>query len=119
MTKLTEPPITDEEQPTPDEKPKNLRQSMESVFAKLGGDQGFIEWIDSNTANKRIFYRDILPKLVPKQVEATHSAPDGGPMRFIWEGGLNDPAKLTEKDVDVSQSAVASVAQSLALEDDD
>ena len=99
---------------------KNLRSAMERVFADMGGEQGMVAWIKQNTANERVFYRDIVPKLIPKESTVKLTDPEGGPatIRFVWEGGQADPAKLTEKDVDIN-SPVALVAESLDLDDQD
>jgi len=64
---------------------RNLREAVEDVFYDLGGSEGMISWVKESTANRRIFYKDILPKLIPKQLTGEFSGPQGGPMRMVVE----------------------------------
>ena len=69
---------------------KNLREAVEDVFWDMGGPEGMMTWARESTANKRIFYKDILPKLIPKQLTGELSGPGGGPMKLVveWAGEL-------------------------------
>jgi hypothetical protein len=71
----------------PTARPKtNLRDDIEEVFSQLGGPSGMIEWVRESTANKRIFFSQILPRCIPRETKITGG--DGGPMRMVvsWAG---------------------------------
>jgi len=98
---------------TPARRRTNMRDSMENVYKTLGGDEEMIAWVRASELNRRIFYRDIVPKLVPREVNNRHTDPDGGPVKhvFVWEGGPMDPAKATEKalEIDVTPEATEKI----------
>ena len=75
---------------------KNLREAVEDVFYNLGGTDGMITWVKESTANRRIFYKDILPKLIPKQMIAEFSGPQGGPMRMVVEWAEDNGRDMTQ-----------------------
>ena len=67
---------------------KDLRRSVEDVFEELGGADGLVSWVKESTVNKRIFYKDILTKVIPRQLNGELSGPGGGPMKMVveWQG---------------------------------
>lgn len=69
---------------------RNLREAVEDVFWELGGPDGMMKWTGESTANKRIFYKDILPKLIPKELRGELTGANGGPMKLVvaWEGDV-------------------------------
>jgi len=79
---------------------RNLRDQIEDVFNDLGGVEGMSLWAKESTANKRIFYKDILPKLIPKEIVGEFSGPNKGPMRMVveWQdsGPFTDPTEARE-----------------------
>lgn len=98
---LPEPPISDDPQEVAVQpkvcapvKPRNLRFAIEEAFERMGGTDGFVTWIGESTVNKRIFYKEILPKVIPKEVQAEVSGPGGGPVKMVveWAGGPKDPS---------------------------
>lgn len=109
LEKFPIPPLTDDddllvEEPPPREK-INMRTVLEDVFTELGGTEGVTSWVRQSTANQRIFYRDMLPKLIPREERHEHTGADGGPVKYVieWAGGPPDPAKrLEDKTIDVT-----------------
>lgn len=90
---------------------KNLREAVEDVFHELGGTKGMIDWVKESTANRRIFYKDILPKLIPKHIQGEFSGPDGAPMKMIVE--WCDPTAPTTA-VNPAAQVMSAVCQSIA-----
>jgi hypothetical protein len=61
----------------------DMRQAVMDVFRELGGVSAMLTWAQANTANTRIFYKDILPKVIPRQAEITGEG--GGPVKMVVE----------------------------------
>lgn len=55
---------------TPNKVTKTLRDDIIEVHEKLGGTQGMLRWAQESDVNKRIFYSQILPKVLPKEIQA-------------------------------------------------
>lgn len=57
----------------------------------MGGPEAMIKWVGESTVNKRIFYKDILPKLIPREVRGQIGGEGGGPMKMVieWAGGAS------------------------------
>jgi hypothetical protein len=96
LSKYPEPNMSDDTPnpgapPAPARKKINLREAIEDTFDALGGVEGLTTWVKSSTAHTRLFYRDILPKVIPKEVQATHASPDGGPVKMVIEWGAPAP----------------------------
>lgn len=74
---------------------KNLRDAIEDVFYELGGIEGMAAWAKENTANRRIFYKDIIPKLIPKEIVGEFTGANKGPIKMVveWEGSTPDPTE--------------------------
>ena len=75
---------------------RDIRSAIEDVFAEMGGSDGMVKWITESTVNKRIFYKDILPKVIPRQVQGELSGPGGAPMKMLveWQAPPQDEPKL-------------------------
>lgn len=67
---------------------KDLRKSVEDVFEDLGGADGLVNWVKESTVNKRIFYKDILTKVIPRQLTGEITGAGGGPVKMVveWQG---------------------------------
>ena len=46
------------------------KEAIEKVFDDLGGADGLYEWTLDDPANKRIFYGQVWPKILPKEIKA-------------------------------------------------
>lgn len=69
-------------------KRKDLRTCVEDVFHEMGGAGALRDWIRESTVNKRIFYKDILPKLIPKDIRQELTGKGGEPVKMVisWQG---------------------------------
>jgi len=111
LDKMPEPPLTEGVEPEqPVKKKTNMRDCIEEVFEKLGGTGGMKDWVLESTANKRIFYRNILPKIIPKEIQAEVAGKDGGPLIFGWAGVPTDVA---------SPEAMKAAAEKVAVKPED
>lgn len=65
-----------------------LRTAVEDVFWQMGGSEAMFQWVGESTVNKRIFYKDILPKMIPREMRGEITGADGGPMKMVieWAG---------------------------------
>lgn len=72
----------------------NMRTAIEEAFARTGGVDGLVTWINQSTANKRIFYKDIMTKVIPKEMtgELTGKNGENVKFKFCWDGGGEDEA---------------------------
>jgi hypothetical protein len=66
---------------------KALRESVEDVYYNLGGEAGLQDWVEQSTVNRRIFYKDILPRLIPREMKQTITGSSKEPLRMVitWE----------------------------------
>lgn len=78
LKKYIEPPMDDGQElvnihlQERQNRPKlDMRSIMENVFTELGGEAGMVNWVKKSTANERIFYRDIVGKLIPREDKMT------------------------------------------------
>lgn len=67
---------------TPNKLTKDVREAILQVAEGLGGAEGMLSWAQEDKANERIFWSQIYPKVLPKEVKAELSGADGGPMQF-------------------------------------
>lgn len=67
---------------------KDLRTCVEDVFHDLGGGAALKSWVQESTVNKRIFFKDILPKLIPRDIRQELTGKGGEPMKMViqWQG---------------------------------
>ena len=67
---------------------KDLRTCVEDVFHDLGGGVALKSWVQESTVNKRIFFKDILPKLIPRDIRQELTGKGGEPMKMViqWQG---------------------------------
>lgn len=59
---------------TPNKTTATVKEALQSVYAKRGGDDALLRWADENTTE---FYK-LWGRMLPQEV----SGPDGGPMEF-------------------------------------
>ena len=72
---------------------KDLREAVEDVFDGLGGTAALIAWAGESTVNRRIFYKDILTKVIPKHVQGEFGGIDGKPIKMVVEWAGDSPVK--------------------------
>lgn len=46
------------------------KEAIERVFDDLGGADGLKTWVAEDPLNKRVFYGNIWPKILPKEIKA-------------------------------------------------
>ena len=46
------------------------KEAIEFVFDGLGGASGLKTWVQSDPLNERVFYGQIWPKILPKEIKA-------------------------------------------------
>ena len=46
------------------------KEAIEKVFDDLGGSDGLKLWVAEDPMNKRVFYGQIWPKVLPKEIKA-------------------------------------------------
>jgi hypothetical protein len=57
---------------TPNKVTTDVKAAIERVANGLGGAQGMLEWAKSDPVNERIFWSQIYPKVLPKEIRAEH-----------------------------------------------
>lgn len=60
---------------------RDARAAIEYVFNELGGADALKSWVEKDTVNERVFYAQIWPKILPKEVRAELTGKDGGPIQ--------------------------------------
>ncbi|GAA0809519.1 hypothetical protein [Cupriavidus gilardii] len=68
---------------TPNKLTKDVREAILQVAEGLGGPEGMLRWAQTNEVNERIFWSQIYPKVLPKEVKAELTGEDGGPISVI------------------------------------
>jgi len=68
---------------TPNRLTKDVRDAILQVADGLGGADQMLEWAKSDPVNERIFWSQIFPKLLPKEVKQELTGPDGGPLETV------------------------------------
>jgi hypothetical protein len=63
----------------------DAKAAIQLAFEDLGGQQRLVQWANSAPANLSAFYTQIWPKIIPKDIKASHSSPDGKPMKMVFE----------------------------------
>lgn len=53
---------------TPNKNTAAAKEAIEMVFEKLGGPNALHDWVVSNPDNRKAFYVQVWPKLLPLQV---------------------------------------------------
>ncbi|WP_175740018.1 hypothetical protein [Burkholderia ambifaria] len=54
----------------PNKMTMDVKQSIERVAEGLGGAEGMLAWAKSDKANERIFWSNIYPRILPKEIKA-------------------------------------------------
>jgi hypothetical protein len=67
----------------PNKTTKLVKEAIQEAFERLGGVDGLVDWAQRDPDNAKVFYGNILPKLMPHQVqmEAHHS----GGLLITWQ----------------------------------
>lgn len=55
---------------TPNKVTKDVRAAILDVAEQLGGAKGMLKWVQSDPVNERIFWSQIYPKVLPKEIRA-------------------------------------------------
>ena len=50
---------------TPKRRPKPAREAIAEVFEALGGVEAMVDWVESDEANRKLFYSSVYPRLIP------------------------------------------------------
>ncbi len=61
---------------------QSVKQAIEIVAEGLGGAERMLAWVQADKANERLFWSQIYPKLLPKEIKAEHHGPNGEALRF-------------------------------------
>lgn len=64
----------------PNKLTQDVREAILTVADGLGGAPQMLEWAKADPINERIFWSQIFPKLLPKEVKQELSGPNGGPV---------------------------------------
>lgn len=67
---------------TPNKTTTNAKEAIEKVALGLGGAEGMLAWAQSNEVNERIFWSNIFPRILPKEIKAEHTGESGGPLQI-------------------------------------
>lgn len=65
---------------TPNKLTLDVKGAIEKVANDLGGPTRMLAWVKEDSANERIFWSQIYPKILPKEIKAEHTGADGGPL---------------------------------------
>lgn len=65
---------------TPNRTTQDVRDAILQVADGLGGAEAMLTWAKADPVNERIYWSQIFPKLLPKEVKQEVSGPDGGPI---------------------------------------
>lgn len=60
---------------------QDVREAILKVADGLGGAEGMLEWAQSDPVNARIFWSQIYPKVLPKEIKQEITGADGGPIQ--------------------------------------
>jgi len=99
-----------------------MRENILEVFNGLGGSPAMLTWARANTANERIFYKDILPKIIPKEVGITGTGQNGAiTMEVSWSTDDNLDVRNNLQDVSKAKQPTLMALQAVrkAVNDDD
>lgn len=94
-----------------------LREAVEDVFYNMGGPDAMLKWVQESTVNRRIFYKDILPKLIPREVRGEIGGKDGGPMKMVIEWAQGDVRPAIEATTGAIADTIAGVIAATNDED--
>jgi len=94
-----------------------MREEVLEVYHRLGGTDAMITWAKSSTANERLFYSQILPKVIPREVNTSIGDGKGGPARLVvqWESPTTTDTSLP---ITQLMTAVTAMSAAIASEDD-
>ena len=66
---------------SPNKITQDVREAILQVAEGLGGVAGMLTWAQSDPTNERIFWSQIYPRVLPKEIKKELSGPDGGPIQ--------------------------------------
>lgn len=82
---------------TPNKVTQDVRAAILEVADNLGGAEGMLNWVKADPVNERIFWSQIYPKTLPKEIKQEISAnvtqsgvlrvPGVAPSEEAWEKG--------------------------------
>jgi len=49
---------------------RQAKEAIEYVFDSLGGAEALKTWVQSDPLNERVFYSQVWPKILPKEIKA-------------------------------------------------
>jgi hypothetical protein len=52
----------------PNKLERRMKEVIESAVQGVGGAQGLVDWVRRSNANERVFWRDIVPRVLPKVI---------------------------------------------------
>jgi hypothetical protein len=86
---------------TPNKVTQDVREAILDVAANLGGSVGMLRWAQSDPVNERIFWSQIYPKTLPKEVKQDITS-NG---QTIQGGALVVPGAMTEDEWEAAAKA--------------
>ena len=60
---------------SPNKSTKAAKEAIHEAFEKMGGIKALVEWSNKNDDNRKVFYSQIWPKIVPLQVGGEEGNP--------------------------------------------
>lgn len=95
LPKVDNPPIEDAVANPPEVVRGNLREEISEVFHRMGGVEAMLTWAKASTVNTRLFYSNILPKVIPRQTEI--SGADGTPVKMVVKWSSDESLDVRNK----------------------
>ena len=71
---------------SPNKTTKAAKEAIHEAFEKMGGIKALCDWADKNDDNRKVFYSQIWPKIVPLQVGGDPDSPHTIEIvrRIVW-----------------------------------
>jgi hypothetical protein len=79
----TRPKTGGRQKGTPNKTTQDVREAILAVADGLGGVDGLLSWAQKDETNERIFWSQIYTKVMPTQVKAEVTGPNGGPLQVV------------------------------------
>lgn len=71
---------------TPNKMTQDAKQAIEFVAQGLGGAEGMLRWAQTSEVNERIFWSNIYPRMLPKEIKAEVDADVGLTVKIVRHG---------------------------------
>lgn len=68
---------------------QDAKQAIEFVAQGLGGAEGMLAWAQSDKTNERIFWSNIYPRMLPKEIKAEVDADVGITVKIVRHGDVD------------------------------